>query len=55
MIFFKKYNLTYIRMFGFYLILMSITTYDSYEADSLILQPILLYVCDLNFNFKKNK
>jgi hypothetical protein len=55
LIFFKKYNNIYIRMFGFYLILMSITTYDSYEADSLILQPILLYICDLNFNLKKNK
>lgn len=49
-IFFKKYNPLFIRMFAFYLFLMSLATYDSYQPDSLILQSILLYVSDLNHN-----
>jgi hypothetical protein len=52
---FKKYNSIPLRMFGVYLILNSFGTMDSYMQDSLILQPILFYISDLNFYKHKIK
>lgn len=54
-IFFKNHNPLFLKMFAFYLILMSFATYDSYEPDSLILQAILLYISDKYFNQKHHK
>ena len=45
----KKFNPTYIKVFAFYLLFMSITTYEFYTQDSLILQPFLFYISDLHF------
>ena len=54
-IFFKNHNPLFFKMFAFYLVLMSLATFDSYEPDSLILQAILLYISDMYFNQKHHK
>ena len=44
----KKDNFLPIRMFSFYLIIMSITSMDSYQIDGIIIQSMLFYLTDIS-------